>query len=307
MRVTESSRMHDLVRSVQDRSEAMSKLYNKLATQKEVAVPSDDPAKTGTIMRMTAYVESLEQNKESVQTAQSFMGAASGTLEACTDTLERVDTLIVKALNGTLSADEREAIGDEMDQLLESLVQYGNQSFDGRYIFAGTRTDTLPFSVERNADGEIETISYEGSSTPVEFSLSRSRKIAGSVTGDAAFIDSGLLESLKSMRDHLRNEEGLTESQVTDALRDDFDALSDARGTFLGEAGKLGARISELELVGKQTDLAITRAREVMSQVRDADLAQVAVDLSTQQMVYEALLAAGAKVMRLSLMDYVWA
>jgi len=305
MRITENLRMQTLLRNIQNNSAQLSKLYDKIATQKEVVVPSDDPASTATIMRMTAYIETLNQHKDSIATAQSFIDAVMSTGDVAADTILRAETLAVGTLNGTLSATELSTFGDEANQFLESLVQYANQSFDGRYLFAGTKTDTTPFAVTRGSDGEIDTIAYVGSSAALEFPLGRNRKIGVSVPGDAAFVDSGLFDALKSLRDHLRNEDGLSEAEQMAALQADFNDLKAARGDFAVEVGKVGSRSLELQSVSQHTESAITQAETAVSRVRDADIAEIALNISTQTMIYEALLQVGANMINISLMNYI--
>jgi len=305
MRVTERARAADLLRNIQIASGNMSKLFNQIATQKEVVVPSDAPSRTGTIMRLTAYLETLTQNSESAAVAQSFADVATDTLGVSADNLLRARTLVSRALNGTLADSQRQAIGDEMNDLLESLVQYANQNFDGRYIFSGTKTDTPPLAVVRDADGKIESINYQGSSTPLEFPISRDRTLAPSVTGEAAFIDTGLVGALISVRDHLKNVEGLSESEQHAALQTDFENLAAAEHSFFAVAGHVGSRAAELDMVIQQSENAMTRAKEAVSRVRDADMAEISLGLQREQVIYQALLAAGAQIMNISLMDYL--
>jgi len=283
----------------------MGRLYNQMATQQEVTVPSDSPSKTGTIMRMTAYIQSLDQNKESIVSAQSFLDIALDTLDASSDTLIRAKELASRAINGTLSGNERKAIGNEINELLESLVQDANQGFDGRYLFSGTKTDSAPFAATRNADGEIETITYEGSSDSMVFPIGRGRVLSAGITGQAAFVDSGVFDSLISLRDHLKDADGLSEEELQTALAEDFESLSSGQTSFLTVTGQVGTRAGELDSMIQQTDNSITRAREAISRVRDADVARIALDLSREQIVFQALLTSGAKIMSANLMDYV--
>lgn len=305
MRMTESLRQHDLLRNIQNSAWQLGRVYEKLATQRDINRPSDDPGKTGTLIRTSAYVEALEQESRSIERAITFMDTGSIELEACLEKAQSVRTLAIQACNATLSPHDRESLAVEVDQLLEALVQSANQTHDGRYIFSGTATDTGPFSVTRDADGEIESVTYEGSATPLQFPIGRGRRVNVSVTGQATFADSGMLSAAISLRDHLQNDDGLSEEALTAALQNDLQNLADSEHTLLSETGKLGARISNLDMMKDQVQTAITRAKEMVSELRDADMAQLAIDLSREEMVYQALLSASTRILNVSLLDYI--
>jgi len=305
MRVTESLRSYDLMNNLQTASQRLSGLYEKMATQKKVNVPSDDPARAGSIMRMSSYVKNLEQNQESIQSAELFLDSVGTTLGGCAESLIELTSLSVRAINDSMSSSQREVIGDQVNQLLESLVQYGNHTFDGRYIFSGTKTDTPPMTVTRNADGHIDTITYDGSSEPLEFPLGRDRTVPVSVPGDVAFIDSGLLEAVKSLRDNLWNTGGLSDTELTVALQADSAAFAGAKNTFMAEISKVGSRSAELMLLHEQAATSISRAQAAISGLQDADLAELAVKMNTESLLYEALLASSSRIMNMSLMNYL--
>jgi len=305
MRVTEISRMDDLLSNIQTSSEKIGNLYDTMATQKQVNVPSDNPPATGTIMRMSAYIETLTQNKEAISTAQSMANMAADTLNICSDLILEASTLASQAQNGSLSPNELTALGNEANELLESLIQYANQSFDGRYLFAGTKTDAPPFDVTRNAEGQISAAVYEGSTTHLKLPVGSGRVLETSVTGNDAFVDTGLIDTLMSLRDNLLNTTSLSEADQRAAIAADCDSLNATQDEFFAMIGQVGARASELDLVIEQADSAILRAKETLSLVQDADIAEVTMELSTEQMIYEALLQASAQIMNISLMNFI--
>ena len=305
MRVTERARTTDLLRNIQDASERIGALYNKMASQQAVSVPSDDPSRTASIMRISAYLTTLEQTGSSLNQVQAFLGMAVDTLEVCSDTVVQAKTLATRALNGTLSSSELNAIGNDINELLESLIQYANQSYDGRYLFAGADTDTAPFAATRGADGGIEAVSYEGAESDKVFPIGRDRRIAGSVTGDTAFVDTGLIQSLISLRDALTNADGLSPQEQEAVVRASFDALSTAQADFLALTGEVAARGAEVDALIDQNESVTLRVNETLSNARDVDVAELTVNLQREQLVYEALLASSAKIMSISLLDYI--
>jgi flagellar hook-associated protein 3 FlgL len=68
---------------------------------------------------------------------------------------------------------------------------------------------------------------------------------------------------------------------------------------------QVGARTNHFESVRSQLQDQEVRLTQVLSNLEDADVARVAVDLSRQQLAYQAALAAGAKILETSLLDYL--
>jgi flagellar hook-associated protein 3 FlgL len=305
MRVTDQARTDALIRNLHMRSGRLSSLYEKLATQQEVVRPSDDPIAADSIMRITSQISALEQGRDSMSYAQTFMFAAGEMLESGSDQMARAKVVALNAVNGTLSQASRNALADEVNQVLESMVQNANQSFDRRYLFSGAATDTPPVSVERNAAGEITSVAYEGSASPLELPLNDERSMTAGYTAREAFIDSDVMDSLISLRDHLRNTDGLSEADQIAALQSDLDRVDRASRDILNKAGAAGSRAATLDIMLNQTDNALTRAKEMLSNVRDADIAEIAVEMQKEQMIYESLLSASAQINRTSLLDYL--
>jgi flagellar hook-associated protein 3 FlgL len=287
------------------RSSRLSSLYEKLATQQEVARPSDDPIAADSIMRLNSQISGLGQSRESISYAQAFMSSASEALESATDQMARAKVLSLNAVNGSLSQDSRNAIASEINQLLEGMVQDSNQVFGQRYVFSGTATDTPPISVTRNAAGEIVSVAYQGSDAPLALPLSDTRTISAGVNAQQAFMDTDVLNALISLRDNLRNAGGLSDEEQVAALQADLGRVDQAADSILSVAGTVASRAGTLELMLNQTDSAITRASEMLSDVGDADIAELAVEMQKEQMIYESLLSAAAQINRTSLLDYL--
>lgn len=305
MRVTDQARTNALIRSLNARSTKLGSLYEKMATQQEVIRPSDDPVRSDSVMRLTSQISSLEQNRESIAYAQMFMTSISEMIDTSSDQMARVKVLSLNAVNGTLSPDSLEAIASEVNQILENIVQDSNQVFGQRYIFGGAATENPPVTVERNAQGDIISVAYAGSANELQLPISDRRSVSTGATAQEAFIDSDVLNSLITLRDDLRNVAGLPSDAQAAALKVDQQRVSDAFDSILSLAGTAGSKAAMLDLMLNQTENGIARSKEMLSEARDADIAELTVDMQKEQMVYESLLSAAAQINRISLLDYL--
>ena len=96
-----------------------------------------------------------------------------------TTILSDVQTAATEAANGTNSAAQLQALGTQVNQDLDSLVQDANTQFEGDYLFSGTATNTAPIAVTRDAQGNIQEITYQGSDTEVTYPVEPGPLVAG--------------------------------------------------------------------------------------------------------------------------------
>jgi flagellar hook-associated protein 3 FlgL len=298
-------RNYTLRSSLQRSGAALQRLNEKLATQKEISRPSDDPVHAVLIQRLSATASEYDQRIESVTTAQIFMTATTGALDAAQQQLLRAETLAVKTANSTLSQSELDAVAAEVNELVESMVETANTTFDGRYIFSGTDTRTPAFSVTRDANGDVAAFSYDGNSTPLTVPLGRERYATVSATGEEGFVNADVMQSLIDYRDHLRNTTGMTSTDQVAALNDDLGRLAEAETSVRELGAAFGARAAEMDLVKQQTEDLQVQVNAALSEKRDVDIAQLATHLSREQLVYQALLASSQSIMTANLMDYL--
>ncbi|HAM4538229.1 TPA: flagellar hook-filament junction protein FlgL [Escherichia coli] len=96
------------------------------------------------------------------------------------DTLTIVLQENVSASNGTLSDDDRASLATDIQGLRDQLLNLANTTDgNGRYIFAGYKTESAPFS---EADGK-----YEGGAESIKQQVDASRSMVIGHTGDKIF------------------------------------------------------------------------------------------------------------------------
>lgn len=195
MRVTERMFKNDSLSHLQDAQQALADVQNKMSTNKEVNVPSDDPMRYVTAQRFRAIVASKEQYIRNINDSQRVIEENETAINRVRDLLQRTRVLMVQGSNSTLVTADTKLIALEMRQSLESLLQFANDSgVDGRY-FGGTRNDANPFEIVRDTDGSVtgtkDTVTdviYRGNST------ARSRIIADGSSIDLNLIGSKLFQ-----------------------------------------------------------------------------------------------------------------
>ncbi len=148
------------------------------SSQKRINRPSDDPVGMTRILGYRDNLASIDQYNTNISMAKGWLSLADSTMVQANTVVTRLKELAEQAATGTVSADNRDQIAAEARQLFKQLVGMANTQFDGKYIFAGHKTDTSPFvedlslSVNQQgvvSNGQFRISGFSESTTLVQF------------------------------------------------------------------------------------------------------------------------------------------
>ncbi len=117
----------------------------KASSQKEINRPSDNPIGMTRVLSYRDSLKSLDQYRKNIDTAQGWLGLADENLMQVSTIVTRLKELAQQGATSTFSAENREQISYEARQLYQQLIMLSNASYEGRYIYAGHKTDTPAF------------------------------------------------------------------------------------------------------------------------------------------------------------------
>jgi flagellar hook-associated protein 3 FlgL len=103
----------------------------------------------------------------------------------------------------------------------------------------------------------------------------------------------------------LRNDRGLSDSEQRELLRDCSVDMREVIARVTQGMTSLGARLEALDTLGTSLENIRASADDQAGELENADIAQVATDLARTQTLYEMTLATTARLMALSLLDYI--
>ena len=180
-----TSGMHDAaIRQMLARQADLSRTQTQISTGKRVVTPADDPVAATQITSLQQSRSALGQYKTNSDALASRLGVNEQAFASVTDVLQRVRELAVQANNGTLDSATRSSIGAELTSRLQELEQMANQrDANGEYLFAGTTSQTQPFS--RNSTG----VTYNGDQGARLLQVGPDQQIADGFSGQTVFMN----------------------------------------------------------------------------------------------------------------------
>ncbi|MBS1258690.1 MAG: hypothetical protein MAG551_01752 [Candidatus Scalindua arabica] len=297
-RVNLETVINSTIYNVQRSTSNLSKLQEQISTGKKVNRPSDAPAGARQILSLRSEARKLDQYASNVKTATQSLNFNASTLQGTANILQRIQELTMQGINSTTDADGRKAIASEINELAESVLQSANSTRQGRYIFAGTKTKTVPFEATRNTNGEISAVTYKGNLEKIEYQVGVSATAQVNQAGKEVFIDNKLFSAIIKIRDDFA-----TGTAVT--AQSELDNLKSAQTTVLNTVAKAGGIANTLELTdNKITDVKLS-LNEMLATTESADITELVLKLKEQENIYQASLASGSVIFNTSILNYL--
>jgi len=304
-RITHGMMSRNVLADLNAVSTRLSKTQQKIASNREISRPSDDPFDASRAMALRQSLAATRQQQRNAEDATGWQDATEQSLGQITDLVHRARELIVRGATDSADAQDRVAIATELEQIIESVKQNANATYRGSALFSGSRTDTLPYQQgavdaylgdEAGLDPLVPGVLREigpGVTMPIN-------TVAREFLGDGqAAGDGKLLDNLRDAVVALRADDAA-------ALRDtELGRLDDNLDTLLDVRARNGARTNRIESALSRLAEAEESTVKQLSQTEDADIAKTLIDFNSQQAAYQSALRAGASLVQSSLLDFL--
>lgn len=220
----------------------------------------------------------------------------NGRIETMYDAVDGMSDLIARLQSLTASlqgsaATAAEGVQEEMSGLMQEFAGLMNTQMDGRYLFAGAKTDTQPVTLDSatytpitSVPSSADTSYYQGDDGVAYFQAS-----------DEVVIEYGITANDPAFEQALRAFNILSNMSVdpldTDALAEADDLASSAADGLAVVQSKLGVASSTLErTIDQHVDLQLVLETQV-DDIRSIDLAEASARLSTLEASLEATMS----------------
>lgn len=296
MRITQQSIVNNFVQDLNSNRIELARLNQQIATQKRVNKPSDDPGAYSESRILDARVTRNEQFQNSIQAGIEQAQSAEDTINYMLDQLNDAKKLAVQGANSdALDQDALDIIAENVAGIRSALIQLGNKRYNDRFLFAGTATQTTPFSESGGA------VSYNGNDEQIVVPISDNLTTAISVTGDDLFDIGGandVFATLDRLETALRNGNN-------SAIRAELDFIDRAVTGVSSAAGQLGNSILRMEFAYEEYVTSNNNLRANISRNVDTDMAEAISRYQTLETSYAAALSAGSRLLQLSLVNFL--
>lgn len=300
MRVTDDMIATQILGAITDSLARLARVQERLSTSKRINRPSDDAVGSSLVVRFQAAQKALEAFQRATDASQEFLRATGTALERVTEIQQQAREVGLQGSSDTMSG-ARRPLADQVNQLLEELVSQGNTRFADRYVFGGIQAAAPPFDVTRDGAGKITAVTSnpQGIGGAVSAEVAEGIPVQSNLPGDQAFTQTvNLFSALINLREALAadNTPGIVAATET---------LGQGIGQVNTASGVVGVTIQRLEAVRVRNRDDLARIERLRSGIQDADMVQLYLEMQKRQNAFQASLAAGAKALQASLLDFL--
>lgn len=122
----------------------------QISTGRRIISPSDDAPASLRALNLQRILERKLQTQSSLQDSVLFLSEADSSVNEVSNILNSIKSEALGIDSTTSTPEERQAVLLEIDRAMEQLVNIGNSQFRERYLFAGSRSQSLPYDYAGN-------------------------------------------------------------------------------------------------------------------------------------------------------------
>ena len=295
MRVSNQSTFDAIKYQLTQSAASLVKANALVSSGKKINKLSDDPIGMVQVLSLKESLSNMDQLGRNISTARNWLDGGETALDSVKTIITDMKTLCVQMANGTVGSSERSSAALQVEGALEQVVSLANTQVNGQYIFAGTKTDAKPFDLNSNV------VSYSGNDDPFSIKIGKDTSVQVGQGGEAVFGDGstgGIFKTLIDLKGYLESNDvaGIQESMT------DLDTDLNQVIRTVSDIGAKGVQLDTKDTILQDMKLSYQTRQ---SDLEDADILSAVADVQSKETAYQVALASSAKVMNISLLDYL--
>lgn len=317
MRITNTAMVRSHLYDTQQNLSRMNKINEQINSGKVVNRVSDDPHKAIRIMNMNNEIKYTEKYNYNIDETVGWMNNTDASLENFGNLLKDIKDNIIKVGNGTYSQEEIKAINAEMNEKIKEIADVLNTTHGGKYMFGGSNVEEAPIKLIENQDGTVKLEINQNSNTEdLKADIADGTSIDYNVSVGEIFNvkdENGktvnLLDEVNKLSKLMNNIANGDEQTSANARKE---LLEDVKGNIdklynhaLDERTSLGVRVSTAEKIKELNDENILNMKSVLSLDQDVDHVEKFIELKSAELVYQASIQVGTKLIQPTILDYM--
>jgi|GEM_PF-6657772 len=304
-----------------DRTRAkIQSLQMSISTGKIVQKPSDAPILSSWISRLENDIHIATQKRHAYDIADIDLALEGSSLEKVNNVIIRMKELALQINGGVYNESDRDLVAVEVSELRDGMLDMANiKNAQGQYLYGGLNGDSKPFVYQ---DGKVR---FDGTGESGVIEVVGGRRLSTSDSGNDVFMSVPLSEGE-------RDSAFTVVGNFISVLQGDYDAVSINIDNVDPSSQKdlfphyMERIIADLDAVLTHTTRYEARAgarqnviihqREALdertldyqsriSALADADIAELASELTHEKNTMEAAYMSFSKIIAISLFDYI--
>ena len=265
-----------LVSAVNQTQANEQKYTNEISTGVSVNSLSDNPAAASQDFLLRTEISANDSFIQSANTLTSQMQVADTALGSVVTQVTSAISLATEGANGTLNASNLQSIANQISGIRDEVVSLANSSYQGQYLFAGSKSQTQPFAL---GTGTPPAVIYSGDTTLSYTMTPNGQQIQMNLPGSALFGSgsTGVIAALNNLINDFNT--GASSATVTT----DIASLTSGMSTVTQQRVILDNSLNRLQASSTYAQSQTTQLQAAQNAVIQANPTQLATLLSQTQ------------------------
>jgi flagellar hook-associated protein 3 FlgL len=277
-------------------------IQTEITSGLRVQQASDDPAAVPQILQLRAELDQNKQTQQNLTGVTTEVQTADAALQNALSVLDQALSLAAEGANSFTGADQRSALAQQVIGIQQSLLNVANTQVDGRYIFSGDQDSQPAYQLDSTQTEGVAPVANQPStrviadSTGTTIAVARTaQEIFDPKNADGTPASNNTFAAIQNLINGLSDPNDATAlTEIQDALTQ-LHAASQYVNNQLAFYGNAENRIANaLDLAQKFQ----TQQTEQLSQLQDADVATLAVEMNLGQVQNQAALSVEANMLQ---------
>jgi flagellar hook-associated protein 3 FlgL len=264
---------------------------DRSAAGMQITTASDDPSGTVQAVQPRGAEKRHHQFDASATDAIGWLSTADAAYTRAIALVHDARTLVVEGLNTRARGPSAPTpLADRVDAIRASLVEVANTTYNGRPVFAANTAGSAPYDAAGTCIGDPRSVSGTvGDKVTVQLNQ-HGPQVFGSGPTNLFALLSDISNGLRS---------------GSPPLSANLDALDDALSTLSSAQATERAAHRQIQNARALSSGVFTDVAGRLAELRDIDLGETAVQVSTANVAYQSALQTTAKLRQLSLLDFL--
>lgn len=302
MRITSNITSNNALYNIQKSRAQLDSLSEKLASQKNINRPSDDPVNARLLIGLGDKITASNQYNNNITKAQIWVKTTSTALDGMYSYVNQAKSLVSSLVSGTTDSNIQQNAISQLQAIKQQIVDMGNTQLDGVYIFGGGVTSTSPFaSTSPYYHGDETALSVDiGQGMSETMNLIGSQVLQPSEGTSTPYGSTDILTTIDSLISTITSD-----PTNTTVLQAGAQALYKGGLQLESAISAVATKATRLDNASTMNTSTKNTLLTIFDNVQTADYAELGVKLTQQQTAFNATLSATAKITQMSLLDFL--
>jgi len=320
MRLTNAMITNNYLKNLNRNTKELTDLNTKVTAQRQFLKMSDDPAAALAAFGVRKQLARIEMYNKTLGDSQGHLNEAETSLSTINDTVNEAFTQVMQGITGTSDEVARKVIAASLRSHQDMILGAANAKYSNKYIFGGDGFEQMPFTLDGSGNLEyqgqnVDTGTFGAESRYVDIGLGMT--ISGSTvlpqsaldtaysgatllgTGvDGDGIPNNIYQLIGEIADKLESGDLSNIDLYTQKLEKKSD---DIRMQYVG----IGEKANYISFFSDRLDREKIAASTKQNDLEVLSLEDGIMQFSQQELVYNACLQMGTKILQPSLLDYL--